>query len=290
MLNGQLHAAVPHFERALTLYDPADRASLVQLSGPDSRVACLSFIALILHWQGFPERALARGREALGAAHELGHAYTTNQALFLSCWLHRGCGEPRIVQERAEALIALATEHGLSAWSSDGTVMHGWALAATGEVAAGIAEMRQGLADKRASGVLLFQPSFIGLLADIYTRTGDPAEALVLLAEALAIVGRMDVRWFEAELHRLKGEALLRVPVADGAGAEVCFLKAIEVAREQGARWWELRAAVQLARLWADRGERRKAHDLLAPVYGWFTEGFDTRDLRDARKLLDELQ
>ena len=125
------------------------------------------------------------------------------------------------------------------------------------------------------------------MLADARTREGGPAEALALLAEALTMADRHDEHWFEAELLRLKGEALLRTAASDAVEAEACFHKAIDVAREQGAHWWELRAATSLARLWADRGEPRKAYDLLAPVYGWFTEGFDTADLKAARSLLE---
>jgi class 3 adenylate cyclase/predicted ATPase len=289
MFSGRLAAAVPHFEQALALYDPADRTSPVYLWAPDSRVAILSFTALILLWRGYPDRAVARSQEALAAAHELGHAYTTCHALFLNCWLHQLRGEAGIVRQRVAAAVALATEHGLSAWAADRIVLHGWALAAEGEVAAGMAELRQGFAAERASGVLLFQPSFRGLLADTCTRAGDATEALALLAEALAIVDKIEVRWFEAELHRLKGEALLRTASADAAESEACFGRAIDVARQQGARWWELRAATSLARLWAERGERRRAHDLLAPVHAWFTEGADTSSLKSAAALLDSL-
>jgi predicted ATPase len=211
--------------------------------------------------------------------------------LFLDCWLHQGRGDPRIVRQQAAAQVALATEHGLAAWAADGTCCHGWAVAATGgDVAAGMAELRRGLAAERASGVLLFQPSFLGLLADACIRAGQPTEALTLLAEALAIVDKIEVRWFEAELHRLRGEAHLRTAPAGAAEAEACFRKAIEIAQRQDAKWWELRAAASLARISAEHGGRRKAHDLLAPVYGWFTEGFDTPDLRNARALLEELQ
>jgi predicted ATPase/class 3 adenylate cyclase len=289
MFNGRLLAALPHFERSLALYDPAARTSLVHLWGSDTRTACLSFMALILLWQGYPEQALARGREALAAAQEAGHPYTMSQALFLNCWLHQGRGEARLVRERGAALIGMATEHGFPAWLADGTVMHGWALAAEGEVAAGVAEMRQGAEAERAMGLLLFRPSFLSLLAGTCSRAGDHAEALALLAEALAIVDRMELHWFEAELHRLKGEALLARSRERSAEAEASLRKAIEVAQRQDAKWRELRAVTSLARLWADRGERENAHDLLAPVYGWFTEGFDTPDLREAKALLQEL-
>jgi adenylate cyclase len=289
MLNGRLLAALSHFERCLALYDPGDRTSPVYLWGPDGRVASLGYMALILLWQGYPDRASARGREALAAARERSHPHTTNQALFLNCWLHQGRGEPWLVRERAATQAALATEHGFPMWLPSGTVMHGWALAAEGEVAAGIAEMRQGSAAELAAGVLLFRPSFLGLLAGAYTRARDPTEALALLDEALAIVDRIEVRWFEAELHRLRGEALLQSEAAAGTEAEACFHKAVDVARGQDAKWWELRAATKLARLWAGRGERRKARELLGPIYDWFTEGFDTPDLREAKTLLQGL-
>ena len=246
-------------------------------------------MGLVLLWQGYPDRAVERGREGLAAAYELGHAYGISQALFLNCWLHRARGDARMVLERAAELVPLATEHGFLSWSSGGRVMRGWALAAEGEIAAGIADMREGLAAYRATGALLAQPHFLGLLADTHARAGERSEALRLLAEALAIVDRMEERWFEAELHRLKGEALLLGDARDASLAEACLRKAVEVARGQGAKYWELRAATALARLWAGRGQRREAHDLLAPVYGWFTEGFDTADLKDAKALLDEL-
>jgi class 3 adenylate cyclase/predicted ATPase len=289
MFNGRLLTALPHFERALALYDPADRSSPVHLWGPDTRVACLSFTALILLWQGYPDRAVVRGREALAAAHELGHPYTTSQALFLNGWLHQIRGESRVVRGRSGTMMSLTAEHGFAAWLTDATILHGWALAAAGEVTVGLAQMRHGLAACQASGVLLFQPSYLGLLADLSIRAGNPTEALALLDEAEAIVDRAEVRWFEAELHRLQGEALLGTGRADSDEAEACFARAIESARAQSAKWWELRAVTALARLWVDQGERRKARDLLAPVYAWFTEGFDSQDLRNARTLLDEL-
>jgi predicted ATPase len=289
MLKGQLLPALTHFERALALYDPAERISPVYLWGSDTRVSSLLFSAWILLFQGYPERALRRGREAPAAVDESGHAYTTSQALYLTCWLHQMRGEQRVVEERATALVELATENGLSAWAANGTVLLGWAVANGGATEAGIAQLRRGLAAKQAMGVQLHAPGFLGLLAELYIGIKDFGEALKLLDEALARVDRLDERWFEAELHRLKGEALLACSADGSAEAESCYQRALAVARTQGARLWELRAAMSLARLWAEQGERRKAHDLLAPVYGWFTEGFDTADLKDAKGLLDEL-
>jgi predicted ATPase len=289
LFNGQLLAAWTHCERALALYDPANRTSPVSLAGADIRVAGLLFMALTLALQGYPDRGLARSREALAAAYELGHAFTTSQALYLTCWLHQMRGEQRVVEERARALMALTTEHGLVGWAPSGSILHGWAVATGGATDEGVAELRQGLTAKEAIGVLQHTPSGLSLLAGLYIRIKNPGEALRLLDEAFARVDRLEERWFEAELHRLKGEALLASSPERGAEAEACYHQALAVARDQGARLWELRAATSLARLWRDQGRCAEAHELLAPVYGWFTEGFGTADLKDAKALLDEL-
>jgi predicted ATPase len=246
-------------------------------------------MALIPLLQGYPDTALARSEEALAAAYELGHAFTTSQALYLTCWLHQIRGERRIVRERASALIALTAEHSLPGWSVSGTIFHGWAEANDGGTEKGIIELRRGLAAKEAIGVLQHTPNVLGLLAQLYIGMQNYDEALQALNEALARVDRLEERWFEAELRRLKGEALLTLAPERAAEAEACYQQALAVARHQGARLWELRAATSLARLWRDQGKRTEARDLLAPVYGWFTEGFDTADLKDAKGLLDEL-
>ena len=149
--------------------------------------------------------------------------------------------------------------------------------------------MHRGLSLKRSTGAEIKVPYYLGVLGTAYARAGRPIEALPLLAEAFDLVERTEERWFEAELHRRNGEVLLRLPDSDPTKAEACFHKAITVAQAQGAKSWKLRAATSLARLWRDQGKRAQAHDLLAPVYGWFTEGFETADLNDAKALLDEL-
>jgi len=177
----------------------------------------------------------------------------------------------------------------LPLWLAAGGVIRGWALAAGGRAADGIAVIRRGLADYRATGAELFSPYFLALLADAHGRADQAAIGLSLLADALDGVERTGVRWIEAELHRLRGELLLALPDPDQPEAEACFRQALAVAGDQGARLWELRAATSLARLWRDQDRCAQANDLLAPVYGWFTEGFDTADLKDAKALLDEL-
>ena len=289
LFNGQLLPAMMHFERALALYDPVNRTSPVSLAGADTRVASLGFMALILLFQGYPDRALARSQEALAAAYELGHAFTTSQALYLTCWLHQIRGEPRVVHERATSLIALTAEHHLPGWSASGTIFHGWAVADSGAVEAGIAELRRGLAAKEAMGVLQHTPGVLGLLAGLYIGQQNSSEALELLDEALARVDRLEERWFEAELHRLKGEALLAPALEPQPKPKPATVKPWPSLGIRGAVFGSCAPRPASPGCGRDQGKRAEAHDLLAPVYGWFTEGFDTADLKEAKALLDGL-
>ena len=168
-------------------------------------------------------------------------------------------------------------------------ILQGWVLAQVGEIERAITEMKLGLAAYQATSAELWVPYFLGLLAEAYGKAGQPADGLRLLDEALTTAERTAERWCIAELDRFKGEALLALSPDHSAEAEACFHKALAVARDQGARLWELCAATSLARLWRDQGRRVEAHDLLAPVYAWFTEGFDTANLKDAKRLLDQL-
>jgi predicted ATPase len=170
------------------------------------------------------------------------------------------------------------------------TIFQGWVLAQVGEIERAITEMKVGLTAYQATSAELWVPNFLGLLAEAYGKAGQPADGLRLLDEALATTERTGERWCRAELDRLSGALLLCQAHPDEDAAEAAFHRSIAVAREQSAKIWELRAATDLARLWRDQGRRAEAHDLLAPVYGWFTEGFDTADLKEAKGLLDELR
>jgi predicted ATPase len=287
---GDLSAARLHLERALVLYDPERHRPLAFVYAQDVRVAGLSWLALSLFVQGFPEQALRRSDEAIAAAPEFRHPATTAQSLLCACVLSELVRRRRQVQAHAEELVALATEHGLPFWLAMGTIMQGWALADAGEAEAGIAQLRRGLIAWEQTGAALIVPYYLGLLAKALAEAGRPGEGLGALAEALDRVATTGELWLKAELHRLRGELLLAPPTPDQPEAEACFRQALAVAREQDARMWELRAATSLAQLWRDEGRRAEAHDLLAPVYGWFTEGFDTADLKDAKALLDELR
>jgi predicted ATPase len=183
--------------------------------------------------------------------------------------------------------MKLTAEQGLSGWEQMAVFWQGWAVAITGEDTGGFAQMHDSIAWCRARGIVNQLPFLLGLLADAYSQANYPNKVLPLLTEALALIERTQERWFEAELCRLLAEALLAT--SQFSSAEASLRRAIEVARQQDVKFWELRAATRLARLWRDQGKRTEARDLLAPVYGWFTEGFDTPVLQDAKALLDQL-
>ena len=192
-------------------------------------------------------------------------------------------------KEQAEAAITLCTEQGFPLWLAMGTILAGWTLTEEGEVEKGIIQMRQGIADLRATGAGLWQPCFLALLAEVYGKEGQVQKGLAVLDEAMTIMNKNSENFYEAELHRLKGHMLLSCTGADKVEAEGCFRKANEIARAQKAKSLELRAATSLARLWSDQGKSEQARDLLTPIYDWFTEGFDLADLKEAKVLLSEL-
>jgi predicted ATPase len=185
--------------------------------------------------------------------------------------------------------VALASEHGFALWATVGRILQGWAIAQRGEETSGIARIRDGLAAYEATGSRLFIPFFLALLAEALALAGKIEEALAALDGALAQAAVSGANGWDAEIHRLRGDLTLRLPYPDPMKAEESFRTALAIAREQGTRGYELRAATSLARLWGEQGRRDEARELLAPVYGWFTEGFDTADLKDAKALLDEL-
>jgi predicted ATPase len=198
--------------------------------------------------------------------------------------------EGRATQECAEAAIRLATEQGFSFWMAFGAMLRGWALAHQGQAQAGIEQIHEGMMARRATGAELGRPYFLALLAEAHGATGQPEVGLTVLTEALTLVDKTGERWCEPELYRHKGELLLQQSSDNAMEAEGCFHHALGIARNQQGKSFELRAATSLARLWHQQGKRQEAHDLLAPVYNWFTEGFDTFDLQDAKALLNALE
>jgi predicted ATPase len=200
------------------------------------------------------------------------------------------CRDVQAAQERATAAMALCTEQGFALYLARGTLLQGWAMAEQGQGAAGLAQMRQGLVAYQATGAAVFRPYYLASLAEAYGQVGQAGEGLALLGKALAAVHKTGERFCEAELYRLKGELLLVCSSKNYGKAEACFQQALTVARHQQAKSSELRAAMSLSRLWQHQGKRAAAYDLLAPVYGWFTEGFDTADLQEAKALLEVLR
>ncbi len=221
-------------------------------------------------------------------AQEIGHSYSQGYAFYCAGWLHQMRREVDEVHEQAGAAIALSTEHGFPFWMALAALQRGWALAEQGESQDGIEQLNQGLATSHAMGTGIGQPYFQSMLAEAHANAGQLEEALAVLADALAEAGETGERWWEAEMYRLRGEWLLALSEENETAAESAFQQALDVARQQGARSLELRAALSLSRLWQQQGKRREAYLTLAEIYNWFTEGFDTPDLQEAAALLDE--
>jgi predicted ATPase/class 3 adenylate cyclase len=292
---GELSSACEHFEQGIALYNPQKHNPYVSGFAQDSGVACLSFIAWILWLRGYPDQAFQRIQEALALAQELSHPFSLAYALICAAWLHQHRREGHLTQERAEATITLSVEQGFVLWLAWGTIQRGWALAVEGQTEEGIQQIRQGLAAFQATGAEVWRPYHLALLAEAYGKVGRIEEGLTVLAEALTVVDNTGERLWEAELYRLKGTLTLQSKVqapkskAEKA-AEECFLTAIDIARKQQAKSLELRAVMSLARLWQQLGKRTEAHQMLAEIYNWFTEGFDTKDLQEAEALIEELK
>jgi predicted ATPase len=246
-------------------------------------------VALVLWLQGYPDQARERIHNAVTLSEELSHPFTRAFAAYQAASLHRFLHEKQQAQEQAEMVRTLEIEHGFGSFSAQSTMMQGWALVTQGHAAEGIAQLHEGLDAYRAKGTELTLPSLLTRLVEAYQIQGRIEEGLTVLAEALALVNKNEERFLEAELHRLKGELLLQQAVPDVSQAEVCFRQALAVARHQQAKSLELRAAMSLSRLWQRLGKRAEAHQLLAGIYDWFTEGFDTADLQEAKALLAEL-
>ena len=286
---GELRGARTHLERSLALAESQQQhAAAVQYS-QDPRVAGLSFLASTLWLLGYPEQALESSNESISLAHKLSHPFSVAYSLVHATRLHQLRREVSIVQEQTSASLTLASEHDATILLTRGTIQQGWVLAMQGQTEEGIAQMRQGLSAMRAVGDEARRPYFLARLAEAYGVAGQADQGLAVLAEAQDLIDHTAECVFEAEIWRLRG--ILLLDTDDGAQftPEDCFQKSLDIARCQHAKSLELRAATSLARLWQQQGKRQEASDLLAPVYGWFTEGFDTADLQEASALLGEL-
>ena len=286
---GEVASAQTHFAQGIALYDSQLHRATVLLYGVDVGVMCYSHAAWALWFLGYPDQGLARNQEAVTLAQQLAHSYSLGFALNWAAIFHQLRREMRLTQEHAEAAISLATDQGFPQWKANGAILRGWTLAHQGQAQEGIAQIHQSLGAHRATVAAIAGSYFLALLAEAYGMQGEPEAGLTVLTEALTRAETIGERWYESELYRLKGELLLQQSSDHQSEAEHCFQQAITVARAQQAKSFELRATTSLARLWHQQGKRQEAHDLLAPVYHWFTEGFETADLKDAKALLDEL-
>jgi class 3 adenylate cyclase/predicted ATPase len=284
---GRFGSSRAHLKEALALYDPTSHRSLVHQVGIDPQVTSQTNLGLVLFCLGFPDQALAQRSAAVAGARRLAHPPSLALSLGIGTILLSLVGDNPALEERADELVSVAAEHGFSLYSAAGTILRGWVKVKNGDVTEGLSLLRAGSTAYRAIGQQAWMPYFITLLAAACEIAGQIDEASALLDDALQIVERTGERWFAAELKRQKGGLLLRQGHFEAA--EELYRKALSIAEEQGAKLWELRAAASLARLRRDQGSRGEARDLLAPVYGWFTEGFATPDLKAAKALLDEL-
>jgi predicted ATPase/class 3 adenylate cyclase len=286
---GEFAAAHAHLQQGLALYDPAQHRTLAMRLGYDLGVFFLAYMTRPLWLLGYPDQALRRSQEALTLAQELAHPFSLAYALTFAVWLHQLRREDQATHARAEALCALAREQGFAFLLASGMMHLGWALAEQGQGMEGMVQMREGMAAYRATGSEVDRAYFLALLAEVYGQGKQGDEGLTVLEEALSLTDQQASVIWEAELHRLKGELLLTRSAENQVEAEACFHQALAVAQHQEAKSLELRAAMSLARLWQQQGKRAEAYELLAPIYGWFTEGFDTMDLQEARALLEAL-
>ena len=289
-LTGDLVDGKEHYDRALAIYDPAEHGPLTTRSGRDVGVTLLSFRAVCVWQLGYPAASRNDAERAVKNAREIGQATTLMYALFHAAVTHIRCGNYAAAHAQVDELIALADERGAPYWKASGTAARGWLFALTGKASDAVRTITSGITSLRSTGATLYEPRHLWYLAMAYAELGQPDDARRCIDDAIDKVERSKEKWCEAEVNRVAGEVALRSPAPDTEKAEKYFGRALAVARRQQAKSWELRAAMSMARLWRDQGKTQQARELLAPVYGWFTEGFDTLNLKEAKALLNELR
>jgi class 3 adenylate cyclase/predicted ATPase len=290
LLTGDIAKALAHYDEAMTLYEPVEHRTLATRFGQDVGVAISLFRAWDLWLLGYPDAALVDTGSALKDAHEIGQATTLMYALYHAAITQIFCGDYAAANEELDELGSLADEKGASFWKTNGMLIKGCASAVTGKASNAVEMIRSARDQLPSTGSTLYSPWYLMVLAKGYADLGQIEDAWSYTSEAMTAVKATKQRWCEAEVHRTAGEIALMAPKPEAAKAEAYFNRALAVARKQQAKSWELRAAMSMARLWRDQGKRQQAHDLLAPVYGWFTEGFDTLDLKEAKALLEQLK
>jgi class 3 adenylate cyclase/predicted ATPase len=286
----ELVRARAHLEQGIALYDPERaRFEAARFGFQDHSAACYSFLGRLLWHLGYPEQAKVVAERSISNANDLGHPFSVANALSWAAALHQLCGDVGRTRELSETDLVFSTEQVIPFFAAHAMVLRGWTLVMQGRGEEGVVQLGAGLAAYRATGSVSELPHWLGLMAEACCSTSRIEEGLHVVAEALEISERTGIVYYEAELHRLEGELRLNLEPPDAPVAEMCFRRAMDIAGKQQAKSWELRTATSYARLMCKQGRVREAHDLLAPIYGWFTEGFDTLDLKEAKALLKEL-
>ena len=286
---GDVASALEHAEHGQRLYDIHEHGTHAFRFGGHDPGVCSLCIGSWSRWLlGYPDQALRCAHDARSLGEELSHPYSLGVAIGFASLVFQLCGRLEQASEWAAGTHSLASQHGYlgTSWNALARLARAWVLARRGKPQEALALTRESL---KAQKIPMFRPYHLGNLSEICLHSGEPERGLEAVAEGLAIVARTGERWWEAELHRLRGE-LMRASRAQASKVEPSFHLSLKIARRQEAKSLELRAATSLARLWRDQGQIDEAHDLLAPVHGWFTEGFDTADLKEAKVLLDELR
>jgi len=286
---GDIEQARLQLDRAISLYNPAEHRALALRFGIDVRVAAFYFRSWTMWMLGYPDAALDDVARAVKDAREIGQVGTLMYALTWTSMIQIYCGKYAAAEAQAKEHAALANEKGSSYWTAAGMCNEGLLLYHSGRASDAVQILNLAIASWRSTGATLFTPTQLMWLAAGYGELGQLNDAYRISREAITVIETSRETWFEAEVNRMTGEIALNSPDQDAAKAEAYFTRALTIAREQQAKSWELRAAMSMARLWRDQGKRTEARELLAPVYAWFTEGFDTLDLKEAKALLDEL-
>ena len=288
-LTGDFVDGREHYDRALAIYDPAEHRSIATSSGRDVGVTLLSFRSACLWLLGYPAASRNDAERAVKNARETGQATTLMYALYFAGDSHMQCGNYAAAHTQVDELIALADEREAPYFKALGTAVRGWLFAVTGKASDAVWAITTGITLLRSTGAALYEPRHLSFLAMAYAELGQLDDSWRCIDDAIEKLEKSKEKWCEVEVHRVAGEIALKSPEPDAVKTQAYFERALAGARQQQSKAWELRAAMSMARLWRDQGKREEARDLLAPVYGWFTEGFDTLDLREAKALLDEL-
>jgi predicted ATPase len=288
VLTGNMVEGVLHFDQVLALYDPVEHRSLGTQFVQTHRVQALNYRSLALWVLGYPEAALAGTDQALREARETGNP-ASMFALAVTCLTQLNSGNYVTAKAQSDELIALAEEQGSVFWKTSGLLRRASLWALTGKTSEAVGLFASAIPALRLTEATIYLPVWLSHLARACGGLGQFDDAWSYIGEAMTVVETTMEKWYEADVHRIAGEIALMSPKRDAEKAEAHFKQALAVARQQQAKSWELRAATSLAQLWRDQGKPQQARELLAPIYNWFTEGFDTRDVKEAKALLEEL-